>query len=92
MQMFGQTIELQPGHPGAEDPHYMLHIYFMPNNKVLFGTNDETAYNPELSCPPTAMPETGGMVSPLQLGGLLLAFAGGLGILSVAFVARQRLS
>lgn len=28
MQMFGQTIQIQPGHPGAEEPHYMLHGYF----------------------------------------------------------------
>src|SRR5215204_4405148 len=24
MTMFGQTIKLQPGHPGVPDPHYML--------------------------------------------------------------------
>jgi hypothetical protein len=52
MKMFGQTIELQSGHPGAEQPHYMLHIYFKPSGKVLFGTNDQTAFDPELSCPP----------------------------------------
>jgi hypothetical protein len=51
MKLFGQTIELQSGHPGAEEPHYMLHIYFKPNGKVLFGTNDETAFDPEGFCP-----------------------------------------
>jgi hypothetical protein len=51
MKLFGQTIELQSGHPGAEEPHYMLHIYFKPNGKVLFGTNDETAFDPEGICP-----------------------------------------
>jgi hypothetical protein len=51
MKMFGQTIELQSGHPGVEEPHYMLHIYFKPDGKVLFGTNDQTAFDPELSCP-----------------------------------------
>jgi hypothetical protein len=51
MKMFGQTIELQPGHPGAEEPHYMLHIYFKPDGKVLFGTNDQTAFDPEGVCP-----------------------------------------
>src|SRR5215212_7462067 len=30
MKMFGQTIQIQPGHPGVEHPHYMLHIYFKP--------------------------------------------------------------
>ena len=51
MEMFGQTIEIQPGHPGAEEPHYMLHIYFKPGGKVLFGTNDQTAFDPEGACP-----------------------------------------
>lgn len=50
MKMFGQTIELQPGHPGVADPHYMLHIYFKPEGKVLFGTNAKTAFDPERSC------------------------------------------
>jgi hypothetical protein len=52
MKMFGQTIELQSGHPGVPEPHYMLHIYFKADGKVLFGTNDQTAFDPELSCPP----------------------------------------
>ncbi len=51
MKMFGQTIELQSGHPGVPEPHYMLHIYFKPDGKVLFGTSDQTAFDPELSCP-----------------------------------------
>jgi hypothetical protein len=51
MKLFGQTIELQSGRPGAEEPHYMLHIYFKPNGKVLFGTNDQTAFDPEGICP-----------------------------------------
>jgi hypothetical protein len=51
MELFGQTIELQPGHPGAEEPHYMLHIYFKPDGKVLFGTNPQTAFDPEGVCP-----------------------------------------
>jgi hypothetical protein len=69
----------------------MLHIYFKPEGKVLFGTDDQTAFDPELSCPP--MPETGGIVSPLQLGGILFALAlGGLAVGWVAFPARQRLS
>ena len=51
MKLFGQTIELQSGHPGAEQPHYMLHIYFRAGGKVLFGTNDQTAFDPEGICP-----------------------------------------
>jgi hypothetical protein len=58
MKMFGQTIELQSGHPGVEQPHYMLHIYFKPDGKVLFGTNDQTAFDPELSCPPMSASAT----------------------------------
>ena len=91
MQMFGQTIELQHGHPGAEDPHYMLHIYFKPDGKVIMGGNDQMAFDPDLSCPDMAMPETGGLVSPVQLGGIL-ALSGALALLGVALVVRQRLS
>ncbi len=91
MKMFGQTIELQSGHPGIEEPHYMLHIYFKPDGKVLFGVDDQTAYDPELSCP--ELPAAGGVVSPLQLGGILFALVlGGLAVVGVALVVRQRLS
>lgn len=90
MELFGQTIQIQPGHPGAEEPHYMLHVYFKPDGKVLFGTDPQTAFDPDLSCP--EMPETGGMVlSSVQLGGLF-ALAGGLALLGAAFVVRRRLS
>ncbi len=51
MKIFGQTIELQSGHPGVPEPHYMLHIYFRADGKVLFGTNDQTAFDPEGACP-----------------------------------------
>jgi hypothetical protein len=29
----------------------MLHIYFEPGGKVLFGTDDQTAFDPEAVCP-----------------------------------------
>ena len=58
MEMFGQTIEIQPGHPGVEEPHYMLHIYFKPDGKVLFGTNPDTAFDPEGVCPETSASAT----------------------------------
>lgn len=90
MEMFGRTVQIQPGHPGVEEPHYMLHIYFKPDGKVLFGTDPQTAFDPEGVCP--EIPDTGGMVSPLQLGGILLALGGGLAVLGVAFVGRQRVS
>ena len=91
IKMFGQTVELQPGHPGVEQPHYMLHIYFKPDGKVLFGTNARTAFDPELGCPqtsvtatatatPTALAETGGLaLTPaLAASALALLVAGGL--------------
>ncbi len=90
IELFGQTIQLQPPHPGIPEPHYMLHIYFKPEGKVLFGVDDLTAYDPELSCPD--LPTSGGVVSPAQLGGILFALAGGLAVLGVALVVRQRLS
>jgi hypothetical protein len=90
MELFGQTIQIQPGHPGAEDPHYMLHIYFVPNGKVLYGNDPQTAFTPELSC--SQLPASGGIESLTQMGGILFAFAGGLAALGVAFVARWRLS
>ncbi len=89
MQLFGQTIQIQPGHPGAEEPHYMLHGYFEPDGQVRWGYDPQTAFHPELSCP--GMPATGGAVSPAQLlGGLLLALAGGSAVVGVAFAARRR--
>lgn len=51
MEMFGQTIEIQPGHPGVEEPHYMMHIYFKPGGQVLFGTDPQTAFDPDGVCP-----------------------------------------
>ena len=92
MELFGQTIQLQPPHPGIPEPHYMLHIYFKPDGKVLFGVDDYTAYDPALSCPDSELPASGGVVNPAQLGGILFALAGGLAILGLAFVVRQRFS
>ena len=90
MQMFGQTIQIQPGHPGVDEPHYMLHGYFKPDGKVLFGYYTETAFDPDLSCP--EMPATGGVAPPgrlLLLGGLALALAGVLAVAGVAIGARR---
>jgi hypothetical protein len=92
MELFGQTIQLQPPHPGIPQPHYMLHIYFKPDGKVLFGVDDQTAYDPALSCPGSELPASGGVVNPAQLGSILFALTGGLAILGVAFVVRQRFS
>lgn len=49
--LFGETFPLLPGHPGIEQPHYMLHAYFRPNGQVLFAE-----FDPQVSCelPPTS--------------------------------------
>ena len=78
MKMFGQTIELQSGHPGDEEPHYMLHIYFKPNGKVLFGTNDQTAFDPELSCPPMSASATATGTPTATAAATALADTGGM--------------
>jgi hypothetical protein len=49
--VFGRTIEIQPGHPGMEEPPYMLHVYFKPGGKVLFGTDPQTTFDPDDACP-----------------------------------------
>jgi hypothetical protein len=90
MALFGQSIELQSGHPGVEESHYMLHIYFKDDGKVLFGVDDKTAFDPNLSC--TELPASGGLVSPAQLGVMFFALGGGLAVLGVALVVRRRLS
>jgi hypothetical protein len=76
MEMFGQTIEIQPGHPGAEEPHYMLHVYSKPGGKVLFGTNPDTAFDPEGVCPemPASASASGPQACP-QARAPLLALA-----------------
>jgi hypothetical protein len=46
-ELYGQTANLVPPHPGVDEPHYMLHAYFRPDGKVLFGD-----FDPQLECPP----------------------------------------
>lgn len=81
MEMFGQTIELQSGHPGAEEPHYMLHIYFKPDGKVLFGTNDQTAFDPDLSCPEMSATATSSPTLTATATPTALATTGGMSFL-----------
>jgi hypothetical protein len=68
MKMFGQTIEIQPGHPGVEEPHYMLHIYFKDDGKVLFGTDPQTAFDPEGVCPEASATATASGASGMASG------------------------
>lgn len=44
--LFEQTVTVLPGHPGLEEPHYMLHAYFRPDAQVLF-----SVFDPQLTCP-----------------------------------------
>ena len=81
MKMFGQTIELQSGHPGVEEPHYMLHIYFKPDGKVLFGTNDQTAFDPTLSCPEMSATATASPTATATATPTALATTGGMSFL-----------
>ena len=81
MKVFGQSIELQSGHPGIEEPHYMLHIYFKPDGKVLFGTNDQTAFDPELSCPPMSASATASGTSTAAATATALADTGGMSLM-----------
>ena len=81
MKMFGQTIELQSGHPGVPEPHYMLHIYFKPGGKVLFGTNDQTAFDPDLSCPPISGSATATGTSTATATATALTDTGGMSLM-----------
>ena len=81
IKIFGQTIELQSGHPGIEEPHYMLHIYFKPDGKVLFGTNDQTAFDPELSCPPMSASATASGTSTAAATATALTDTGGMSLM-----------
>jgi hypothetical protein len=58
MEMFGVPIELQQGHPGVPEPHYMLHVYFKPGGEVLM-LGADPAFDPDVECP-AGMPGAGG--------------------------------
>jgi hypothetical protein len=40
--VYGQTANLGPAHPGVNEPHYMLHAFFLPEGKVQFGDFSQT--------------------------------------------------
>ncbi|MDQ3705005.1 MAG: hypothetical protein M3437_07255 [Chloroflexota bacterium] len=95
MELFGQTIEIQPAHPGVEEPHYMMHIYFKPGGKVLFGTDPQTAFDPEGVCPEmsatatasssaSALAKTGGAFSLTPLAPVALLV--GTGVLAFRLI------
>jgi hypothetical protein len=56
MEMFGVPIKLQQAHPGAPDPHYMLHIFFKPDGKVRM-LGQDPPFDPDVMCP--EMPDAG---------------------------------
>ena len=86
----GQQVPLQPGHPGMEEEHYMVHMYFKPGNKLLLGV-----FDPDLKCPangaggpPAGMPRTGDFTpEPLAVP---LAIAAGLALLATGATLRRR--
>jgi hypothetical protein len=88
MEMFGQTIEIQPGHPGVEESHYMLHIYFKPDGKVLFGTDPQTAFDPEGVCPEASATASSTATASASSSASALAETGGpLSLTSLAALA-----
>ncbi len=88
MEMFGQTIQIQPGHPGVEESHYMLHIYFKPDGKVLFGTDPQTAFDPEGVCPEASATASSTATASASSSASALAETGGpLSLTSLAALA-----
>ena len=88
MEMFGQTIEIQPGHPGVEESHYMVHIYFKPDGKVLFGTDPQTAFDPEGVCPEASATASSTATASASSSASALAETGGpLSLKSLAALA-----
>jgi hypothetical protein len=85
----GQPVPLQPGHPGMEEDHYMVHLYFKPGNKLLLGV-----FDPELMCAAgggaPGMPRTG--TSPIDQWAVPAAVVSGLSLLAAgaAFQWRRR--
>ncbi len=84
MEMFGVPIKLQQGHPGVPEPHYMLHIYFKPDGKVLM-LGADPAFDPDVTCP-AGMPDAGagGMAGrddglPAWPGAAIAVLLGGVG-------------
>jgi len=87
-QLYGQTANLGPVHPGVDQPHYMLHAYFRPDGKVLFGDFDPTQAATTPGLPNTG---AGGLATPpAPLVGLGLALACG-GLLLLRRRARHGL-
>lgn len=82
MELFGQAVTLQPGHPGVPEPHYMLHAYFRPGGEVLFA-----AFDPEVTCP--ALPDAA-YTAPTSHRGLVPVLAGVLLLVLSASLAWSR--
>jgi hypothetical protein len=79
-QLYGQTVNLGPVHPGVDQPHYMLHAFFRPGGKVLFGDFDAALATPGL--PNTGAGGRGGQQLPLlPFVALALAATGGVTLL-----------
>jgi len=58
--VYGQTANLGPPHPGVNEPHYMLHAFFLPEGKVQFGDFSQTvSCEGSTSSGHAALPDTG---------------------------------
>ena len=69
----------------------MLHVYFKPDGKVLVGTNAQTAFDSEASCPQmsSALAETGGASSLTLLAALALPMVGTGVVLAFGVIRRS---
>ncbi len=80
-QLHGQTVNLGPTHPGVDQPHYMLHAFFRPGGKVLFGDFDPALATPGL--PNTGAGGGSGQCPPLlPLAALALAASAAVALLA----------
>lgn len=58
--VYGQTANLGPPHHGVDEPHYMLHAFFLPGGKVQFGDFSQmVSCEAGTSSVPAALPNTG---------------------------------
>ncbi|MEJ7652986.1 MAG: hypothetical protein WKH64_06415 [Chloroflexia bacterium] len=60
LTLFDQDVEVQPGHEGVEEPHFMMHLYFRPDDQVLLlSSASAPPFDPLVECP-AGMPPAGG--------------------------------
>jgi len=81
-QLYGQTANLGLPHPGVDQPHYMLHAFFRPGGKVLFGDFDPAQMAAMPGLPNTGAGGGSGQHLPiLPFAALALVATAGVGLL-----------